>query len=283
VADQGGGPQLDYASGGKDARMAGCCSTRWARCRIIRLMAHALLYGGTFDPIHHGHLIACRAAREYLGADLVVLLPAWVSPHKTGAVASDEPPEALAPRAESSARTGPRGEGASAGTPMPRAGGASPSQRAAMLRVAIAEDAGVVVEERELTRGAASAGAGGEPSYTIDTVEELLRERPGDRFTLLLGADQLPLLHTWHQAARLFTMVEAAVLGRPSDRPMQAALLSVRRRLGARIADRLTLLPTPLIEISATQIRQRVREGLPIRFLVPERVAQFIAREGLYR
>ena len=230
-------------------------------------MAHVLLYGGTFDPVHHGHLITCRAAREYLAADLVVLIPAWVSPHKVGAGwrAGANP---LAQPTET--------------VPPWRAGGASAAQRLEMLRLAVAGDAGFTVDERELTRGAAAI-VGGKPSYTIDTVEELLREKPTDRLTLLIGADQLPKLHTWQEAERLFTMVEVGVLGRPSDRSLQAAMVAVRQHLGAKIADRLTLLPTPLVEISATEIRRRVRERLSIAYLVPEKVAEYIDRERLYR
>jgi nicotinate-nucleotide adenylyltransferase len=209
-------------------------------------MAHLLLYGGTFDPVHHGHLIACRAAREYLGADQVLLIPAWVSPHKTC--------------------QGSRPDGASA------------AQRLEMLRLAIAGEPAFAVDDRELVRGA----AGEKASYTLDTVESLARERPADRFTLLIGADQLPKLHTWHGAAQLFTIVDIGVLGRPSDRSLQAALVTVRQHMGATLANRLTLLPTPLIEISATQIRQRVRSAQSIAYLVPEKVAQYIQNDGLY-
>ena len=188
---------------------------------------------------------------------MVVLLPAWISPHKVGGEKNSQ-------------------------MPTWRPGGASAQQRLAMLQLAIAGEAGFTVDDRELARGAAAA-AGGKPSYTIDTVEELVRERPRERLTLLIGADQLPKLHTWQEAVRLFTMVDVGVLGRPSDRSMQAALVTVRQHLGAKVADRLTLLPTPLIEISATDIRRRVREGVSIGYLLPDRVAEFMVREGLYR
>src|SRR3954468_7146101 len=115
-------------------------------------MAHILLYGGTFDPIHNGHLITCRRARELLNADSVLLFPARQSPHKST-----------------------------------RAPGASGEQRLAMIHLAIAKEPGFAVDDRELKREG--------PSYTVDTFRELKAERPGDRFTLLLGTDQLPKLH----------------------------------------------------------------------------------------
>ena len=105
-------------------------------------MPHTILYGGTFDPIHHGHLITSRAACEQLRADRVLLLPARVSPHKTG-----EPP------------------------------GATDDQRREMTRLAIqAGGAGIFeIDDREMKREG--------PSYTFDTVEDLQREHPKDRFS----------------------------------------------------------------------------------------------------
>jgi nicotinate-nucleotide adenylyltransferase len=201
-------------------------------------MAHLLLYGGTFDPIHYGHLIPCRAACELLRADRVLFIPAQVSPHK----------QAGAPAATS-------------------------AQRLHMLELALAGHSDFAVDARELSRLSPP------PSYTFDTVAELQRDRPGDRFTLLVGQDQLPMLHTWHRIADLLALVPVAVLARQSD---PAGLTIARRHLGA-LADRLTLLPTPRIDISATDIRRRIAAGLPICFLVPAAVAALIAAENLYR
>ena len=112
-------------------------------------MAHMLLYGGTFDPVHHGHLITCQKAVEFPYADRIVLIPAGLSPHKS-----------------------------------PKSSGSTSQQRLDMLQLAIAGSPHFAIDPRELLR----AG----PSYTADTVEELEREHPGDRLTLLIGADQLP-------------------------------------------------------------------------------------------
>lgn len=200
-------------------------------------MAHILFYGGTFDPIHHGHLITCRAAREALHADGILFIPAWISPHKQGG-----PPAA----------TGP--------------------QRLRMIELAIAGQPDFAVDPRELSR----AG----PSYTIDTIQELQRTRPADRFTLLIGADQLPLLHTWHKIDTLLAQIAVAVMARPSAEPV--GLARARERIGPP-ADHLSILSTPLIDISATVIRQRAGKGLAISYLVPPPVAAYIADQNLYR
>ncbi len=207
-------------------------------------MGHTLIYGGTFDPVHHGHLIAARAACEILRADLVLLVPARISPHKTG-----EPP------------------------------GASDEQRVEMLRLAIQAGGGgnmFAVDEREMRREG--------PSYTFDTVEELQRENPREKLTLLIGADQLPRLHSWHRVAELLERAKPAVMARPMAESPERAFAAIGEKLGEDVVRELRgrMLMTPLVDISARNIRFRVRQGLAISFLVPEAVAVYIAAAKLY-
>ncbi|MCL2646560.1 MAG: nicotinate (nicotinamide) nucleotide adenylyltransferase [Phycisphaerales bacterium] len=214
-------------------------------------MSHTLLYGGTFDPIHHGHLIVCQRARELLVADEVLLIPASVSPHKmVGHVKSATPA----------------------------------AHRLAMLRLAVENIPHFTVDPRELFR----AG----PSYTADTLDELRREHPNTRFTLLLGADQLPKFHTWVRVQDILAptpLRDIAILGRPfGDKDptitLSSGLAAVREHLGPDVAARFeeAVLPTPLIEISATDVRNRVREHLPIHYLVPPAVEAYIRTHDLY-
>ncbi len=200
---------------------------------------HLIVYGGSFDPVHVGHLIPALRAREILAADRVLFLPANRSPFK-----------------------------------MKQHPGASGPQRLEMLRLAMVGVAGCAADERELHR----AG----PSYTVETLRELHAERPGVRLTLLLGADQLQMLHGWKGIGEILDMAAVAILPRMTG--MAADFSSVRRHLGDATAKRLEagLLATPLVGISATEVRARVRAGLSVRFWVPEGVAGFIAREGLY-
>jgi nicotinate-nucleotide adenylyltransferase len=200
---------------------------------------HTLLYGGSFDPVHHGHLILARAAREALQADAVLFVPAHVSPFKT--------------------------------TP-----GAAAEDRLQMLRLATQGDPHFQVDDCELRR----AGK----SYTFDTLRELLAQNPGTRYTLLLGQDQLATFHSWHNAQQILAMAEVALVGRPGH-SLDTDLAAVEAKLGPPTAARLraALLPTPLLEISATAIRARVQQQLPISYLVPEVVAAYIAQHHLYR
>jgi nicotinate-nucleotide adenylyltransferase len=179
------------------------------------------LYGGTFDPIHHGHLIMARDAMELLNLDRVVFLPAAISPHKLH-------------RAPASAEI-----------------------RRAMVAEAIAEEPGFVLDDRELHRTG--------PSYTIDTVEEIRAELPGCELVYLIGHDNLAKLHTWHRIDDLHAQVVFAVFGRGDDEAEHGFQKLTRR-----------------LDISATEIRQRVARGRSIRYLVPDPVRLLIEKHRVY-
>jgi nicotinate-nucleotide adenylyltransferase len=183
------------------------------------------LFGGSFDPIHHGHLIVARVAAESLGLDELRFVPAREQPFKRGRHA--------APAAD----------------------------RAAMLELAVAGAPGFAVERAELKRPG--------PSYSVDTLEALLAREPESAFTLLLGADAASELEAWHRAAELPRLARIAVFARPGTpiptSPLIAATVEV-----------------PAVEISATEIRRRVRLGRPIRYWVPDAVAEYVARHRLY-
>ena len=183
------------------------------------------LLGGSFDPIHHGHLIVARVAAEALGLGMVRFVPAREQPFKRGRHA--------APAAD----------------------------RAAMLDLAVAGSPGFAVERAELER----AG----PSYTVDTLEWLRAREPGVAFTLLLGADAAAELDAWHRAGDLPGLARIVVFARPGT-PVPASPL-----IAATVE-------VPAVDISATEIRRRVRSGGPIRYWVPDAVAEYVARHRLY-
>lgn len=199
-----------------------------------------ILFGGTFDPVHHGHLITAQAALEALRAERLVFIPANVSPHKSA-----------------------------------MALGASGEDRVAMLRLAIEGVEAFSVDDLEVRR----AG----PSYTIDTVRALRAGRPGERLILLLGADQLKQFHHWHEVRELLGLVEIAVLGRPGSE-VEGPLVRIGEVLGSEVEGRCRagMLATPLIDLSATEIRNRVSGGLAIRYRVPRGVEEYIRGHGLY-
>lgn len=211
-------------------------------------MALALLYGGTFDPVHAGHLAVATAARDALQAD-VAFLPAADPPHRA-------------------------------------APGASAEQRARMLELAIAGEPGFAVDRRELRR----AG----PSYTVDTLRGLRAERGAEvPLAWLVGADAFRGLPDWHQWRRLFDLAHLVVAVRPGH-GLEALPAALAEACAGRWVDQpaalaqapaggLFRLDMPLHPASATELRRRLRAGEPHGGWLPEPVAEFIGRQGLYR
>jgi nicotinate-nucleotide adenylyltransferase len=114
-------------------------------------------------------------------------------------------------------------------------------------------------------------------SFTVDTVAELARRRPGDLFSLLLGMDQFVQLPGWHETERLLSLCRLAVFARPG--------VPARRKPAGRVIPRgrSIVVPVSALDISATDIRRRAARGLSLRYLLPERVAAYIRRRRLYR
>lgn len=205
------------------------------------------LLGGSFNPIHMGHLVVAEEARQRLGLERVLFVPALVSPHKLG--------KPLAPAED----------------------------RLRMVQLAIADNPAFEATDLELCRG--------EPSYSIDTVQQL-REQSGGEWDIhfLVGADTLAELPAWHRIGELADLCKFVVFSRPEERGAgtprpQDALEPLRTALRddqvAAIAAR--RIEIPLIGVSSTDIRRRVREGVSIRYLVPEAVRCTIVAKGLYR
>ena len=120
------------------------------------------------------------------------------------------------------------------------------------------------------------------PSFTVDTLRHFHARQPGARFYLLMGADSLADFPSWHEPveiARLATLIVAA-------RPVQPAP-GVRVRshplFPARACGRVVLLDNPLVAISSSALRARARGGRSLRYLVPDAVAAYVARHGMYR
>ncbi|MGC9454206.1 MAG: nicotinate (nicotinamide) nucleotide adenylyltransferase [Phycisphaerae bacterium] len=199
-----------------------------------------IIFGGTFDPVHNGHLIVARAAAEARGIGRVMLVPAAVPPHK--------PPA-----------------------------GAAGEHRLEMLKLAVADEPVFEVSDTELRRGG--------PSYTIDTLEEFAREMPGTRLHLLIGADMLEDLPAWHRAHEVVATAEVVVAARrPWQERLEEVFSGLADEFGARTVERLreSLVKTPRVDISSTDIRRRVGKGLSVRYLVPDSVEQYIHEHRLY-
>ncbi len=201
-------------------------------------MARHILFGGSFDPIHIGHLIVAQAAMEKCRAAGVLFVPARISPHKTHRSIT------------------------------------SGAHRLKMISLAIKAQPAFAVSNVEINRPG--------PSYTWDTLDALEKTHPHHQFVLLLGWDQLSGLGTWYRAEELLARVDVAVLPRGDGaggkipRPAGVSSRIWRKVLSA-------VLDTPRIDISSTAIRDRVRRGLSIEYLVPNTVGRYIHRRRLYR
>ncbi len=186
------------------------------------------LLGGTFDPLHVGHLMIADQVRARLDLDEVRLVVANDPWQKTGTRAI---------------------------TPAHR--------RLAMVRAAVGAVPMVEASDIELRAGG--------PSYTSDTLDRLDRDEPGTEWLVVVGVDAAAGLPTWHRAEDLRRERTFVVV----DRPGSWAPLPDGWRL-ERVA-------TPALEVSSTEIRGLVADGLPIRHLVPDAVMHRVARWGLYR
>jgi nicotinate-nucleotide adenylyltransferase len=205
------------------------------------------LLGGTFDPVHFGHLRTAVEVRDGLGLAEVRLVPCRVPPHREA----------------------------------PRAG---PSQRAAMLRIAVQGEPGLRVDERELTRPA--------PSYTVDTLASLRAEMGAISLCLVIGEDAFSELASWHRAPDIPGLAHMVVVGRPgSAGDVTAKLADLIDGRWTEQPEHLALQPSGLVyrhrvtqmDVSATRIRELVASGRSPRYLLPDTVWDFIRDRGLYR
>lgn len=148
-------------------------------------------------------------------------------------------------------------------------------QRAEMLALAVAGNPAFRVDELERDRPG--------PSYTVDTLEDLRRRRPGDSFFLLIGADVVPDLPQWHEPVRILGLAELLVVERPGWPTWEPGRLAEALRLPPEDAPRLTRVRAPLLDVSSRDLRRRVGEGRSVRYLMPRSVECYINQHGLYR
>ncbi|WP_312984322.1 nicotinate-nucleotide adenylyltransferase [Atlantibacter sp.] len=214
-------------------------------------MAKPLLayYGGTFDPIHFGHIKPVEALARQVGLQNVVIIPNNVPPHR----------------------------------PQPEA---SSAQRKAMIDAAIQGNALFELDDRELQRAM--------PSWTADTMEALRAEQGAAQpLGFIIGQDSLLAFQTWHRYADILACCHLLVCRRPGyplampdaeqQRWLEQHLATDPAELHAQPAGKIFFADTPLLAISATEIRQRLENGQPCDDLVPAPVMDYITRHGLYR
>lgn len=183
--------------------------------------------GGTFDPIHHGHLVAASEVAQSFDLDEVVFVPT--------------------------------------GRPWQKADVTESEHRYLMTVIATASNPQFTVSRVDIDR----AG----PTYTIDTLRDLKRERPGADLFFITGADAVAQILGWRNHQELWDLAHFVAVSRPGH---------VLTTEGLPTED-VSQLEIPALSISSTDCRARVRRGHPVWYLVPDGVVQYIAKHHLYR
>lgn len=204
------------------------CTDSWKKIGVM---------GGTFNPVHTGHLLLAQWAMEEAGLDGVIFMPTGCSYMKKSA-------EVL-PGAE----------------------------RLAMTRLAIADRDCFLCSDLEVKR----AGS----TYTCETLEELQALYPQAQLYFIVGADCLFTIGNWYHPERIFR--RCILLAASRNGMSMDGLEEKRQELEAAYQAKILLMAFPDIEISSTDIRERCRQGLSIRYLVPDSVREYIDRHQYYR
>ncbi len=197
------------------------------------------LFGGSFDPVHLGHLHVARTALAEFELDLVLFVPAARSPHK------EQPTSA------------------------------SPADRLKMLELALAAEPKFALSDLELRRGA--------PSFTVDTVRELIQARSGlasAELFLILGSDNLRGLGSWRDVDEVLRSATPIVVARAG---VDLAELSKLSGLSAELLERLRrgFVDAETVDIAATELREELERGAGMEKL-PAPVREYISARGIY-
>jgi len=214
------------------------------------------LFGGTFNPIHTCHLTVADQVRQLMRLDRILFIPAGTPPFKAAS---------LAPAAD----------------------------RLEMTRLAVEPHPWAEVSTIEVEREG--------PSYSIDTVAALRHEHSEDALFFLIGADAFADILGWRDHRRLLTLCEFVVIARPNrsflslrelpwlaqEEPARLQALDrgelTQERIALSAGGRIWLIHLPPCPVSSTHIRAAIHEGRPVDALLPESVASYILRQGLYR
>ena len=183
--------------------------------------------GGTFDPIHNGHLVAANEVAQYFGLDEVIFVPT--------------------------------------GQPTGKPDATTAEHRYLMTVIATAANPSFTVSRVDLDRD--------RPTYTIDTLRDVHRERPDAELFFITGADAIAQILEWKDVTELWELAHFVAVSRPGH-PLTISGLSEQD---------VSLLEVPALAISSTDCRSRVGRGFPVWYLVPDGVVQYIAKHHLYR
>jgi len=185
------------------------------------------IFGGTFDPIHLGHLITAQSVREIRKLEKIIFIPAFISPHKSEVKTS------------------------------------SAEDRLNMIKLAIQGVSFFDYSDIEIVKGGVS--------FTVDTLREL--KKTYEELEFIIGYDNIFTFHIWKNPDEIIELAKIIVLKRKSSHPPE---------FKDKYYNRAVFVQTRGIEISATDLRERIKKGLPINFLVPPKVLEYIYSHKLY-
>jgi nicotinate-nucleotide adenylyltransferase len=195
------------------------------------------VFGGSFDPVHMGHLTIAQDAVEQLELNRLIFVPAAVPPHKQDQVL------------------------------------AAGRHRLEMLRLATESNLSFEVSDMELRQGGVS--------YTFETMQQVQADHPGAELFFIVGLDSLTILHSWRNIEQLLKICTVVPFARGGEDPSRVAeKIQLSRDWKNRLLERLIRIHE--VEISSSDIRMRLAEGLSIRYLVPPEVEMYIAEHGIY-
>ena len=196
------------------------------------------IIGGSFNPIHYGHLIIAEWFKQELGLDLVIFIPAFVSPFKV----EDE-----------------------------IASSANSIDRYSMLKLAIEDNSNFICDDYEVNRKIVS--------YSIDTIKYLKNKYLNSDLFLLIGEDQAIRFNQWNKWREIISICQLCIAGREFN-GKQIGLIN---ELFDVVNYSATWISSPKIEISSTDIRNRVKSNKSIRYLTTNKVIQYIQSNELYK
>ncbi len=202
-------------------------------------MAKLGFFGGTFDPVHLGHMLLAETAYRQFGLDKLFFMPNYRSPFKAGKDVSDV------------------------------------NYRLDMLKEAIRDIPYMDICHVEINNK--------ELSYTADTVLKLRKTYPDDEIYFIIGEDSLITFPTWYHPERILENAVLLVAGRIIEGDPVGNIGEHIDAILDKYEGRIDVLRMPFLDISSSLIRERIKEGSSIRFLVPEGVRKFIEEKGIYK
>ncbi len=194
------------------------------------------IFGGSFNPIHYGHLMICEYIKEEMGLDKVIFIPTGNPPHKDLEVSAKD--------------------------------------RYEMVKTAISPNPDFDISDIETTRV--------KLSYTVDTIRELKEIYKEEKLYFIIGLDTLFQLKTWKKIEDLSSEIEFVVAKRPGyldEEKINREIKYLKENFGTKII----LVQTPLYEISSTDLRDRIKKGKSLRYLIPKKVLNYIEESEFYK